>query len=101
MTTLVRVRRMLAAILLLGMSGTLVELLLLKHDEDATQFIPLVLLGLGLLTVAWHGSSGSQASAIAVRALMLLFLAGGVAGIYYHYAANVEFQREGAGLPRR
>lgn len=95
MSTLGAVRRFLAAILLLGMIGTFVELLLLKHDEDATQFIPLVLLALGIVTVAWRLLSGSETSAIAVRIVMLLFLAGGAAGIYYHYAANVEFQREG------
>jgi hypothetical protein len=95
MSTLGAVRRILSAILLLGMGGSLVELLLLKHDEDATQLIPLVLLGLGIVTVLWRALSGSDASALAVRAVMLLFVAGAAAGIYYHYAANVEFQHEG------
>lgn len=94
MTTLRAVRRFLSLILLLGMSGTVLELLLLQHDEDALQFVPLVLLGLGLAAVAWHALRPGPASGVAVRALMVAFLAAGVAGIYYHYRANVEFQLE-------
>jgi hypothetical protein len=94
MHTLFAVRRMLGAILLLGMSGTGVELLLMQHHEDATQLIPLVLLGAGIAGVLWHLLTGSPASGMAVRALMVLFLAAGLAGVYYHLAANLEFQRE-------
>jgi hypothetical protein len=93
-TTLAAVRRMLAVILLIGMAGTTIELLLLKHDEDAWQIVPLVLLGAGLVTVLWRMLSGSRASALVLRVLMVLFLAAGVAGIVLHYLANVEFQRE-------
>jgi hypothetical protein len=94
MAALAGLRRVLAAILLLGMSGTFVELLLLGHDEDTTQLIPLVLLGLGIASVIWRVTTKSEASTIAVRGVMLLFLMAGVAGVYYHYSANVEFQRE-------
>ena len=94
MAALAGLRRVLAAILLLGMSGTFVELLLLGHDEDTTQLIPLVLLGLGIASVMWRVTTKSEASTIAVRGVMMLFLMAGVAGVYYHYSANVEFQRE-------
>jgi hypothetical protein len=94
MTTLQAVRRFLLAILLLGMGGTAVELLLLKHDEDAFQLVPLVLLGLGLAAVAWHALRPGGASTGLVRATMVAFLAAGAAGVYFHYGANVEFQLE-------
>ena len=94
MTTLAAVRRILAAILLLGMTGTFAELLLLKHDEDTWQLVPLVLLGAGVVVVSWRMITGSTTSALVLRALMLLFFAAGATGIYLHYAANVEFQRE-------
>jgi hypothetical protein len=94
MTTLASVRRMLGAILLLGTGGTMVELLLVGHDEGAIQLVPLVLLGIGFLTVCWRMASGSSASAAAVQIVMVLFLAAGAAGVYFHYQANVEFQRE-------
>ena len=44
--------------------------------------------------VSWRMITGSTTSALVLRALMLLFLAAGATGIYLHYAANVEFQRE-------
>jgi hypothetical protein len=94
MTTLHAVRRFLLGILVLGMGGTAVELLLLKHDEGWTQLVPLVLLGLGLAGVAWHAVRPGRASASTVRATMVGFLAAGAAGVYFHYAANVEFQLE-------
>ena len=94
MTTLQVLRRFLLGILLLGMGGTAVELLLLKHDEGWIQLIPLVLLGLGLVAVAWHAVSPGRASAGTVRATMAAFLIAGGAGMYFHYRANVEFQME-------
>ena len=94
MDTLRRVRRLLGGILLLGMSGTLTELLLMRHVEGTIQFVPVVLLGSGIVAVAWHWFSGSAASGALVRTLMVLFIAGGFAGVYYHFTANVEFQRE-------
>jgi hypothetical protein len=94
MHTLFVVRRMLGAILLLGMTGTGVELLLMEHHDGFEQLIPLVLLGAGLAGVGWHMLTPSAASGTAVRGLMLLFLAAGLAGVYYHLTANLEFQRE-------
>lgn len=94
MTAMTTIRRMLAGILLLGMSGTFIELLLLGHDEDRIQFIPLVALGAGVLVVCWHAATMSLLSARVLRGVMLVFLVAGVAGVYYHYRANVEFQRE-------
>lgn len=94
MTVMTTIRRMLAGILLLGMSGTLIELLLLGHDEDRIQLIPLVALGAGLIVVGWHAVAASPLSGRVLRGVMLVFLAAGAAGVYYHYRANVEFQRE-------
>lgn len=94
MDTLTRLRRLLGWVLLLGMSGAFVELLLLQHHEDTVQLVPLVLLGAGIIAVAWHSWARSAASGTAVRLLMVLFIAAGGVGVYYHFTANVEFQRE-------
>ena len=95
MTTLEAVRRFLFVILIFGMGGTAVELLLLKHDEDAFQLIPLVLLATGLVAVGSHAARPGAATAAAVRITMAAFVAAGLAGLYFHYGANVEFQLEG------
>ena len=92
--TLGVIRRVLLAILLIGMGGTTIELLLLKHVEEATQLIPLVLLGIALVAVLWHAARPSTASLMTVRLMMTLFVAAGFIGIYLHYQANVEFQLE-------
>jgi hypothetical protein len=95
MTTLQAVRRFLLVILLVGMGGTAIELLLLKHDEGKLQLIPLVLLGLGLAVVVWHAVRPGRVSAGMVRTTMVALAAAGVAGVYLHYGANREFQLEG------
>lgn len=94
MSTLQILRRFLLVILTIGMAGTAVELLLLKHDEGAIQLVPLVLLGAGLASVAWHAARRGTASARALRTVMVAFVAAGAAGVYFHYRANVEFQLE-------
>jgi hypothetical protein len=95
MTPLRAVRRFLFVILLLGMIGTAVELLLLKHDEDTIQLVPLVLLAAGLVAVIAHAMKPTGAAVGAVRVTMAAFIAAGLAGFYFHYRANVEFQLEG------
>src|SRR2546423_6174690 len=93
-STLASVRRILLAILLLGMGGTTTELLLLKHDEGAIQLVPLVLIGAGYMTIAWHVVDRGRVSVRSLQVLMILFVASGIVGIVFHYRANVEFQLE-------
>lgn len=88
------VRRILLAILALGMAGTLTELILLKHTEDVIQWVPLVLIGLGAAALAWHGLSSGGASLRLVRWIMWGFVAAGMAGIYFHFQGSAEFKLE-------
>ena len=92
--TLGALRRVLLGILVLGMAGTATELLLLRHNEDATQLIPLVLIALGYAVVAWNTLTRSRLSVTALQILMVVFVASGVLGMVFHYQANVEFQLE-------
>lgn len=94
MPTLQVVRRILLAILFIGLTGTAVELLLLEHVEDRLQLVPLAAIALGLGALAWHVVRASRASLLALQLVMGLFLAAGLAGIFYHVRANIEFQRE-------
>jgi len=91
---LANLRKFLLAILALGMIGSLTELILLKHSEDLFQWVPLVLLAVGLVVLAWHGVSGSALSARLIRWLMYGFVAAGVAGIYFHFQGSAEFKLE-------
>ena len=46
-------RRWILVIILLGIIGTVTELLLLEHYEEPLQFVPLVLLAAALVVMAW------------------------------------------------
>jgi hypothetical protein len=87
-------RRMLRAILLLGMTGTGIDLLLLGHFEDLAQLVPLLLVLAGIMAVLWNASGHKRWSIVVVQIVMVLFIAGGALGLYFHYDANVEFQQE-------
>jgi uncharacterized membrane protein len=88
------VRAMLFILLLLGLAGTGVELLLLGHDEDLLQLVPLVLIAVGLVVVIWHMVAQSRSSLRVMRGTMVLFIAGGILGILLHYRGSAEFQKE-------
>ena len=92
--TLRALRTGLLALFLFATIATAVELLLLAHDEDAVQLIPIVLAVAGALVAAWNLVRSSAAGVRTFQILMVLFVASGVAGIFYHYRANVEFQLE-------
>jgi len=87
-------RRGILAVFLLGCLGSAAELVLLGHDEDAKQFIPLVLFGLALALIAAFAASGSRAVLRAFQATMVLFVGAGLAGAWLHFQANREFQVE-------
>lgn len=88
------VRKILLAVLALGMAGSTTELILLKHTEDLPQWIPLILLTVALIVVAWHCLSGSALSTQTMRWLMLGFVVSGLVGVYFHFQGSAEFKLE-------
>jgi hypothetical protein len=89
-----RLRRWLAAILVFGLVGTEIELLLLEHYEDEWQYVPLVLIALAIVVLAWHGRSASAASRRTLQLVMAIFVFAGPLGIMLHYHGAEEFQLE-------
>jgi hypothetical protein len=87
----------------LGCAGTLVELLLLGHDESPAQFVPLVLLGLGIVVGVTAYVSPTVVSLRALQGLTVAFLVSGLVGVGLHYRGNQEFELErqpsAAGFP--
>ena len=92
--TLAAVRRVLLVVLVIGMAGTATELLFLRHDEDATQLIPLIRIGAATAAVVWHLAARGAGSLRTLQVLMALFIVAGLLGMFFHFEANVEFQRE-------
>ena len=92
--TLDTVRRVLLAILIIGLVGTAAELLLLDHDEEAIQLVPLALILVAFAAISWHALDQGGASLRLFRIVLVLFIVAGGLGVVLHYRANVEFQRE-------
>jgi hypothetical protein len=91
---LTAIRRGLLALLVLGLAGTGIELLLMGHTDGVDQWIPLILIGLSLVTLAWYVLAPGPASRLVFKGLMLLSIASGAAGSLLHYKGNVEFEVE-------
>ena len=89
-----KLRRLLLALLAFSTAGSLLELVLLEHTEDLPQLIPLVLLAASLAAIGLLVVKPSAAGIRAFQGLMLLFVVSGVAGLYWHYVANVQFELE-------
>jgi hypothetical protein len=87
-------RRILLAILLLGIAGISAELLLLAHTEDVYQLIPLWLAGFAIVAVALVVMRPSAGTIRLFQAVMALFLVSGLVGTYLHFQVNLEFQLE-------
>jgi len=92
--TLASIRKLLLGALALGVIGTISELILLRHIDMATQWIPLVILGVSVPALIWHAWSPGSGSVRTLQVLMLLFLTAGVIGVGLHYDGNVDFERE-------
>ena len=87
-------RTILFVTLLLGFVGTSLELLLLGHIESWTQLIPLGLLVVGLIALAWQRLIGGMVATRSFRVVMVLFIIAGAVGVGLHYDSNVEFELE-------
>jgi len=92
--TLAAIRRILLFVLVVGLAGVGTELLFQRHFEDPSQLIPLALIGVALATLLWHRIRGGAGTIRILQITMAFFIASGLLGMYLHFGANVEFQRE-------
>ena len=92
--TLSLIRTALMLILLVGLVGTEVELLLLKHTDGVWQIVPVVLLALGIVVLAWCVATQSAASIRGLRATMILFIVSGLLGVVLHFKGNVAYEHD-------
>jgi hypothetical protein len=92
--TVAFIRRALFWILVLGLVGTEVELFLLKHTDGAQQLIPIVLLGVAIAVVAWHGLARNGVSVRAQTVVMAAVTLAGALGVILHFRGNLAFELE-------
>ena len=88
------IRRILLGGLLAGSIGTLLELILIGHDEMAAQLAPLALLVAGILVAGWALIASNGAAIRILQLLMVVFVASGIIGIVLHYRGNEAFELE-------
>jgi hypothetical protein len=89
-----RLRRVLLALVVLGIVGLVLELVFLEHYDEWTQWIPLALLGAALPLAAVVAARPSRGAIRVFQAMMLAFVAAGIVGLVLHYRGNVEFEVE-------
>ena len=87
-------RKLLLVTLIVSLVGTLIELLLLEHFEDAWQWTPIALLAASLMTLSWYALERGPTSLNVLRGLMVLCMVSGLVGLLLHYKGNVEFELE-------
>jgi hypothetical protein len=87
-----RLRVWILAVLVLGLLGTVTELVLLEHYEQPLQLVPVGLIGLALAVLVWHWMSRDAMSLKAFAVLMGLFVLAGFAGFVAHFYGSAEFQ---------
>ncbi|HLH97228.1 MAG TPA: hypothetical protein VKW08_19125 [Xanthobacteraceae bacterium] len=89
-----RLRLWVLGVIALGLIGTMTELILLEHDEKALQFVPLVLMVLGAITIIWNLAAKDTASLRTLQIVMGLFVLSGFAGMAAHFNGSLEYQLE-------
>jgi hypothetical protein len=89
-----RLRLWVLGILVLGLIGTVTELILLEHYEQPLQYVPLVLIVLGVVVLLWHALRPDTASLRALQIVMGLFVLAGFAGMAAHFNGSAEYQLE-------
>ena len=91
---LAALRRILLAVVLVGIAGLGAELFLLEHYDGVWQWVPIVALAAGLALTVAVGVRPGRAVLLAFRAVMVAFVVAGAVGVYLHLDGNAEFERE-------
>lgn len=89
-----RLREFLLALSGLIAVGSVAELLLLLHFEEALQWIPFILCTLALASVVAVWRWPSRRSIRALWAVMAMVIAGSAWGLVLHLQGNLEFVQE-------
>jgi ATP-dependent protease HslVU (ClpYQ) peptidase subunit len=81
-------------VLVIGLAGTVTELVLLEHYEQPLQLVPVVLIVAAIAAIVWQVMRHTAASLRALEIVMALFVLAGFAGVVAHFLGSAEFQLE-------
>jgi hypothetical protein len=85
-------RRWILGVMVLGLLGTVTELVLLEHYEQPLQFVPLVLIAAAIAALGYEVRRHDAASRRALQVVMGLFVLAGFIGFVAHFLGSAEFQ---------
>ena len=88
------IRRILLALVVIGIIGLGVELVLLEHTESPQQWIPLVVLAGSLAGAVALAVSPARGTVLSFRAVMAVCVVTGLAGLVLHFRGNLQFELE-------
>jgi hypothetical protein len=89
-----RLRNALLAVVVIGTSGLIAELLLLDHNETFAQWLPLAVLAAVLVAAVVVAVRPGRVTLRVFQVIMLAVLVTGLAGVVLHLQSNVEFELE-------
>ena len=89
-----RLRDFLLLLFVVGTAGTVVDLVLLGHLDDLRQAAPLLVLPAGLVTLCWHRIRRTHRATRVFQCAMVLLIASGFAGLWFHASRNLGFAAE-------
>lgn len=92
--TIETLRKILIAILAMGLVGVGIELLLLDHTEGIWMKIPLIQIAMSLAVLIYISFVRTKAAVRVTQIVMVSLLLGGLVGTYLHYDGNMEFELE-------
>src|SRR5258707_9240945 len=84
-------RRWILVILVLGLIGTVTELVLLEHYEQPLQFVPLVLIVAAVGVLWWELRQRDVASRRATQIVMTLFVLAGFLRLSVHLQGSARY----------
>lgn len=87
-------RRWILGVMVLGLLGTVTELVLLEHYEQPLQFVPLVLIVAAIAALIFEVGRHDAASRRTLQIVMGLFVLAGFVGFVAHFLGSAEFQLE-------
>jgi hypothetical protein len=85
-------RTLVLVVLVIGLLGTVTELVLLEHYEQVLQLVPVVLIAAALVAIIWQVVSKDAVSLRVLEIVMYLFVLAGFAGVIAHFYGSAEFQ---------
>ena len=87
-------RLWIVGVLVLGLLGTVTELVLLSHYEQPMQLVPVILILAAVVALVWQLLRHDAASLKALLVIMALFVLAGFVGFAAHFYGSAEFQLE-------